>query len=138
MSLRGASRPVVRFSGRFSPVRNLTSGTVSTGSTRIVGTVELLGWQRGSDAYTVEFEFTSERGAEELLWSVVAGRCGNGSLPLAPPKSLSPIEVPTSGSVRATRDLQAGLTEGLDYHVNLYANGNVELTGVIGCANLKS
>ncbi len=138
MSLSAPARVVARFSGRFSPVSNLTSGTMSTGSTRIAGTVRLLSPSSTSDRYLVELEFTSERGAEELLWSVVAGRCGNGSLPLAPPKSLAPIEVPTSGSVRVTRDLQAGLTAGLEYHLNLYANGSVELSGVIGCANLKS
>ncbi len=138
MSLTGPAPAVTRFSGRFSPVSNLVTGTITTGSVRIVGTVRLLSAPGSDDQYTVQFEFTSDRGAEELLWSVVAGRCGSGSFPLTPPNQLRPIEVPTNGSVRVSRHIAAGLTPGLDYHLNLYANGGSDLSSVVGCANLKS
>ena len=138
MSLSGPAPVVMRFAGRFSPVSNLTSGSIVSGSTRIVGTVRLTSAPGSDDQYTVEFEFTSDRGMEELLWTVVPGRCGNGSIPLTPPNQLRPIEVPNNGSVRLSREFRGGLTDGLDYHVNLYANGGSDLSSVIGCSNLKS
>jgi hypothetical protein len=137
MSLDAADAALVRFQGRFTPVSNLTSGNMTTGSTRIVGTVRVMTGQRAIDVYAVELDFTTERGAEELLWSVVPGRCASGSLPLVPPTQLSPIEVPGTGSVRTTRQIRATLSSGMDYHLNLYANGGSELSSVIGCANLK-
>ncbi len=138
MSLTGPEPSVIRFSGRFSPVSNLNSGSMVTGSTRIVGTVRLASAPGVNDEYSVQFEFTSDRGAEELQWSVLAGRCGSGTFPLSPPNQLAPIEVPNNGSVRLSRRIHAELTPGLDYHVNLYANGGSDLSSVIGCANLSS
>lgn len=138
MSLTGSAPMVIRFAGRFSPVSNLNSGVIVGGSSRIYGTVRLASAPGSDDQYTVTFEFTSDRGPEELYWSVVPGRCGNGSIPLTPPNQLRAIEVSTNGAVRISRQFRGGLTPSLDYHVNLYANGGSDLSSVIGCANIKS
>lgn len=129
--------PVLRFSGRFSPTGNLAGGVITTNPPRIVGTVRLMSAPGSDDEYTVQFEFTSERGAEELQWSVVPGRCGGGAFPVTPPEQLTPVDVPTSGSVRISRRFIGTLTPGLDYHLNLYANGGSDLASVVGCANLQ-
>ncbi|MGH7668112.1 MAG: hypothetical protein ACRENQ_01360 [Gemmatimonadaceae bacterium] len=138
MSLTGPAPVVTRFAGRFNPVSNLNSGTVVYSSARITGTVRLVSAPGSDDDYTVIFEFTSDRGSEELNWSLVGGRCGNGSIPLTPPNQLRSIEVPTTGSVRASRQFRGGLTQQLEYHVNLYAGGGSDLSSVVGCANIKS
>jgi hypothetical protein len=140
MSLSGAppAPPKVQFSGRFLPVANSNSGAAAAGSTRIMGTVRLLSPEASADEYLVEFEFTSERGSELLLWSIVVGRCGSGGIPLVPPKYLEPINVPTSGSVQVSRQFPSQLTPGTDYHVNLYANWGTGLSSAVGCANLQS
>ena len=138
MSLTGPAPVVVRFTGRFSPVGNLAGGVITTNAPRIVGTVELTSAPGAVDEYDARFEFTSDRGAEELLWSVVPGRCASGRFPLTPPNQLEPIEVPSNGSVRVTRPFRGALTGGLDYHVNLYANGGSDLASVVGCANLQN
>jgi hypothetical protein len=138
MSLEGRPGPVTRFTGRFTPVANITSGEAVSGSQRFSGTVTVTSAPGSDDEFTVDIRFTSERGAEELHWSIVEGSCGAGGLPLVPPRQLRSIEVSGTDLGQLTTDFHATLTTGINYHLNLYANGGSELSSVVGCANLKS
>jgi hypothetical protein len=133
-----APPPSMVFTGKFSPVINVTSGSgMASGATRINGTVRLIGAPGLDDQFTVEADFTTDRGAETLLWSIVEGGCGNASLPLVPPRQLLPIEVPATGQVHVTTQFRSTMVQTAAYHFNLYAGGGSDLSAVIGCASLR-
>lgn len=136
MSLTGSGPAVTVLTGRFSPVSNITSGAAITGASRITGTVKLTSAPGSIDDFAAEIEFTSDRGSEELYWSVVDGRCGSGGMPLVPPHQLRAIEVPSTGHARFTGGFRATLAPQAEYHLDLYAGDGTGLSSVVGCANL--
>ena len=133
-----APLPLMHFTGKFSPVIGITSGSaMASGSNRITGSVVITSDPGSDDRFSVLTEFTSDRGAETLWWSIVTGSCGSASLPLVPPRQLAEIDVPGSGQVRVTAPFRATLVSNQSYHLNLYLAGGSDLSAVIGCANLK-
>lgn len=133
-----APAPTMHFTGKFIPVIGITSGSaMSTGSNRITGSVQITSEPGSDDRFSVLTEFTSDRGAETLWWSIVDGPCGSGSIPLVPPRQLAEIDVPGSGQVRVRAPFRATMVTRQTYHLNLYLAGGADLSSVIGCANLK-
>ena len=133
-----APAPIIRFSGKFSSVLRIMSGSaMASGSNRLYGSVSVVGDPGSTDRFTVEMDFTSERGAETLWWSIVEGQCSSPGIPLVPPRQLREIYVPSSGNVRTSGLFRSTLVPTADYHLNLYVQGSSTLTGVIACADLK-
>lgn len=134
-----APAPTVRFSGKFSSVLRILSGDATAGgSNRLYGSVSVVGDPGSFDRFTVEMDFTSERGPETLWWSIVEGSCGTAGIPLVPPRQLREIYVPTSGNVRTSGLFRSTLVPTTTYHLNLYVEGGSTMSSVIACANLKS
>lgn len=132
-------KPSLTFSGRFRPVLNTMSGDATLpGAIRIQGTAKLVAYAGTDDQFRVQVRFTSELGAQSLRWSIVAGNCGSGSLPLVPPHNLTTINVDGTGRVVFDGDFRSTLTAGRSYHLNLYGNNGNRLADVVGCANLRS
>lgn len=125
-------------SGSFITSASSASGVMSAGrAARIDGTVNVKAGGMTDNQWTVDFNFDSQRGAETLLWSIVEGRCGSASLPLVSPRQNTRIEVESSGRGRLRAELRATMTNGHNYHVNLYQNEGTDLADVVACANLK-
>ncbi len=132
-------QPSVTFAGRFRPVLNTMSGDATLpGAIRIRGTAKLTSYAGTDDEFRVEVRFSSELGSQALRWSVVPGECGNGNLPLVPPRNLTTINVDGTGSAVFDGEFRATLTAGRDYHLNLYGNNGTQLADVVGCANLRN
>jgi hypothetical protein len=108
------------------------------GSIRITGSVSVTRQPGTADYFTVETDFTTQDGSQELRWSIVEGSCGSGAIPLVPVRTLPPIAVPSDGRAHLTSDFRAALRPASTYHLNLYAHGGDELADVVGCANLKA
>lgn len=137
-SLTDTLPPQPALIGSFASSMNVAMGAMAAGrAPRVDGTVRLTPHGYYHDRYSVEFSFNSERGPESLAWSVVPGRCGSGDLPLVSPRQLTRIEVQDNGRGRLLSEFRATITPGLDYHVNLYANGGTDLADVVACANLR-
>lgn len=133
-----AQDQTIRFAGQFSPVLKIMSGSAMvSGSNRLRGTVTVISDPGSDDRFTVEMDFTSERGPETLWWSIVEGSCGTAGIPLVPPRQLREIYVPSSGNVRTSGLFRSTLVRTTAYHLNLYVEGSSTLTGVIACADLK-
>lgn len=130
-----APRPRI---GSFQAVMSSSAGVAVAGrEPRVDGTVTVTRSRTADDRYGVDMNFTSERGSETLLWSVVPGRCGSGDLPLVSPRDLAPVVVTNNETGRLHATLRSTLSPGQDYHVNLYANDGTQLADVVACANLR-
>ncbi len=128
----------VKRTGNFIATSAASSGLVSGGvAARVDGTVTVRQEGGRDDQYSVTIELNSQRGAEELLWTIVPGRCGNAGLPLTSPRQNPRIEVHDSGLARLTAEFRATMSSDQDYHVNLYANDGTELSDVVACAYLR-
>lgn len=141
VSLRGGGGAGggIKRKGSFTATNAASSGLLTGNrAARVDGTVTVTPEAGTDDQFTVVIELNSQRGAEELLWSIVPGPCGSADLPLVSPRQNARIDVRDSGLARVTAEFRAMMTNDQAYHVNLYANEGTDQSDVVACSNLRS
>lgn len=141
VSLTGGGGGAATFkrTGNFAATSAASSGLLAEARpSRVDGTVTVRSEGGTDDQFTVVIELNSQRGPEELLWTIVPGGCGGVDLPLVSPRQNPRLNVQTSGAARVTAEFRGTMTVDQTYHVNLYANDGTSQTDVVACANLRS
>jgi hypothetical protein len=138
VSLTGGGGTTLKRTGNFAATTPLSAGVLSADRpARVDGKVTVTSETSGDDQFTVVIEINSQRGAEELLWTVVPGQCGAAGLPLVSPRQNPRIDVQDSGIARVTAEFRGTMTPDQTYHINLYANQGTDETDVVACATLR-
>lgn len=78
---------------------------------------------------------TDVRNASQMLWAIVPGRCGAGSMPIAGVQTFPVIEIGNNGRGELDMEIPITLPTTGTYHVNVY-NGGIQLNNVVSCGNL--
>lgn len=78
---------------------------------------------------------TDVRNASQMLWAIVPGRCGSGSMPIAGVQTFPVIEIGNNGRGELDMEIPITLPTTGTYHVNVY-NGGSQLNNVVSCGNL--
>jgi len=128
----------VRWSGNFQPVQIRSSNVGMRIQSRIYGTAELATAEGNTSRTRARLRFTVQTtgGSFTVQWALLSGRCGSGSLPVAPVENFPIIEVGSNGRAQLDDELALELPQSGEYHINVYLGGQ-NLDNVITCANLR-
>ena len=74
---------------------------------------------------------------QSLPWSINAGRCGSGAVPVMAINLFPVIEVGSNGRAEINTELAYTLPATGSFHVNVFWPGGSELEDVMTCSNLR-